>query len=457
MQKGVIPLELFRLLGTIAVENKEANDALKDTANKGEKAEGSLSKSFLKIGKSALKIGTAMGAAALAAGAALKNIADETREYRTEMGKLDAAYMSAGHSAETAKKTYSSLAAVLGDTGQAVEASTHLAKLVKDEKDLATWTDICTGVYATFGASLPIEGLTEAANETAKTGQLTGSLADSLNWAGVSETEFQASLDACTTEQERQALITSTLNGLYADASKKYKEVNADVLAANEASGRYQEGMAAIGAVVEPIISKLTYMAGTVLLHVANAMQKVITKGTALISKFKEIKDKGVQLFTDFKTGVVDAVNNIVDRVNAIISAVQRAISAMKELFSLEAAQERAAEAAETRNARENGGKVNVSKHAAGGILTKPTIFGYTPATNTYHLGGEAGAEAIAPIDVLQGYVRSAVADGMKSAGNDKATGLLEQMVELLQISANNNTRIEINGREFGRMVKEYA
>lgn len=99
----------------------------------------------------------------------------------------------------------------------------------------------------------------------------------------------------------------------------------------------------------------------------------------------------------------------------------------------------------------------NLEAHAAGGILTKPTIFGYTPSTNTYHLGGEAGAEAIAPIDVLQGYVRAAVADGMKATGTDRVTGLLEKMVELLQISAASDTKLEINGREFGRMVKEYA
>ena len=451
-------MELFRLLGTIAVENKDANDALKDTADIGEKSEKKLSGSFLKIGKSALKIGTAMGAAALAAGAALKNIADETREYRTEMGKLDAAYLSAGHSAEVAQQTYNKLAAVLGDAGQAVEASTHLAKLVDNEKDLATWTDICTGVYATFGASLPIEGLTEAANHTAKVGEVQGALADALEWSGQSVDSFNEELGKCNTEQERQALITSTLNGLFGEASQKYKEVNADVLAANEASGRYQEGMAAIGAVVEPVITKLTYMAGTVLLKVADAMQKVITKGAALIAKFKEIKDKGLQMFTQFKDGVVTTMTNIVStvtsKVNSIISAVQSAIAWVKELFSLEGAENRATEAAAARNAREN---ASVSKHAAGGILTKPTIFGYTPSTNTYHLGGEAGAEAIAPIDVLQGYVRTAVADGMKSAGNDKVTGLLEQMVELLQISATNNTTIEINGREFGRMVKEYA
>lgn len=425
MQKGVIPLELFRLLGTIAIENKEANDALKDTADKGDKAEGKLSKSFLKIGKSALKIGTAMGAAALAAGAALKNIADETREYRTEMGKLDAAYLSAGHSAEAAKQTYSSLAAVLGDTGQAVEASTHLAKLVKDEKDLATWTDICTGVYATFGASLPIEGLTEAANETAKTGALTGGLADALNWAGVSEDDFQASLDKCSTEQERQALITSTLNGLYADASKKYKEVNADVLAANEASGRYQEGMAAIGAVVEPIISKLTYMAGTVLLKVADAMQKVIGVAKQLISRFEAIKEK--------VTGAIDAVKDFIglDGKTANVTANTTVTTA-------------------------NGKEVNVSKHAAGGVLTKPTIFGYTPSTGTYHLGGEAGAEAIAPIDVLQGYVKAAVAEGSNTA---ETNGLLKQLIDLQKqtLKTMASTKIELDGREFGRMVKGYA
>ena len=103
--------------------------------------------------------------------------------------------------------------------------------LTKNEKDLSTWTNICQGVYATFGDSLPIEGLTEAANETAKTGSLTGVLADALNWAGVSEDTFQASLDACNTEAEREQLIRETLNGLYADAALKYEENNAKILA----------------------------------------------------------------------------------------------------------------------------------------------------------------------------------------------------------------------------------
>lgn len=49
----------------------------------------------------------------------------------------------------------------------------------------------------------------------------------------------------------------------------------------------------------------------------------------------------------------------------------------------------------------------NVKWNAEGGILDKPTIFGMTG--DTLLGGGEAGKEAIAPIDTLQTYIREAV------------------------------------------------
>ena len=41
--------------------------------------------------------------------------------------------------------------------------------------------------------------------------------------------------------------------------------------------------------------------------------------------------------------------------------------------------------------------------------MTKPAAFGVNPATGNIMAGGEAGAEAIAPIAVLQDYIRQAV------------------------------------------------
>lgn len=272
-------MELFKILGSIAIDNDQANQALDDTAQKAGDTSNEVESTFSKIGAGALTIAKGIVTAGAALGGAWIAAIEGSREYRTEMGKLDTAFITNGHSSEAAKQTYSDLNAVLGDTGQAVEAAQHLAKLTDNEKDLQTWTNICTGVYATFGASLPIEGLTEAANETAKTGILTGGLTDAINWAGISEEEFQAKLDACTNEQERQKLIMDTLNGTYSKASEQYKATNKDVMDAQRAQERLTDAFAELGRVGEPILTaiktKVADMVQAAVPHLENLIQKV--------------------------------------------------------------------------------------------------------------------------------------------------------------------------------------
>ena len=272
-------MELFKLLGTIIINNQEANEAIDETAEKasdtGKKTEGT----FSKIGTAAGGLVKAVATAGAALGGAWLAAVEGSREYRTEMGKLESAFVTAGHSSDVAKQTYTELNSILGDTGQAVEASQHLAVLAKNEKDLSTWTDICTGVYATFGESLPIEGLTEASNETAKTGILTGGLVDALNWAGISEEKFQEKLDACTNEQERQKLIMDTLDKTYKDASDQYKETNKDVIEAQKAQQRLTDAFAEVGRVSEPILTavkdRVAEMVEAAVPHLENFIQKV--------------------------------------------------------------------------------------------------------------------------------------------------------------------------------------
>lgn len=272
-------MELFRIIGTIIINNQQANEALADTASNASDASNETQDAFNRIGTVAGGLVKAFAVAGAAIGGAWLVAIEASREYRTEMGKLDTAFQTAGHSSEAAKKTYSELNAVLGDSRQAVEASQHLAKLTDNEKDLQTWTDICTGVYATFGESLPIEGLTEAANETAKTGELTGGLADALNWAGHSEDQFQEKLDACTTEQERQKLIMDTLNGTYKDASDQYKKTNKDVMDAQKAQEKLTDAFAELGRIGEPILTaikeKVADMVSGAIPHIENFVNKV--------------------------------------------------------------------------------------------------------------------------------------------------------------------------------------
>ena len=265
-----------------------------------------------KVGKAIGAGVAAMGAAIGAAATAFLGLAESTREARENMGKLEAGFTTAGHSAEDAKNTYTELYGILGDDGQATEAAAHLAQLTNNEQELATWTDIATGVYATFGDSLPIEGLTEAANETAKTGAITGSLADALNWAGVSEDEFQASLDKCTTEQERQALITETLNGLYSDAAEAYSEINGDIIEAQKATANLNSAMAALGAIAEPIVTKLKQLATELLQQITPFVELI---GTGLTGALEGAEGAAKR----FSEGLLGLVTFIVEQLGTML------------------------------------------------------------------------------------------------------------------------------------------
>ena len=249
---------------------------------------------------------TALVGAAGNAVAGMMELAESTRETRTNMAKLETAFETAGHSAEAASETYKTLYGILGDEGQATEAASHLAKLVDTEEELVEWTTIATGVYATFGDSLPIENLTEAANETAKTGEITGGLADALNWAGVSEEEFQKKLDKCSTEQERQALITETLTGLYGDAAEAFTTNNAAVIAAQEATSDYNTAMANLGGKFEPLNTAFTNLKTTLVESVTPAVGALAT-GTANLITSLITAEEETDLLTESQREAVTA------------------------------------------------------------------------------------------------------------------------------------------------------
>lgn len=259
--KVIISAETKKLKDGVSQAKKEITGFSEETKKKVKEA----SEEFKKYGDAVQKGLKVAAGAIVAAGTALLALGASTAEYRNQQAQLVTAFEAAGSSAEAAKSTYNDLYRVLGDTGQAQEAAAHLAKITNSEKDLKEWTTICQGVYATFGESLPIEGLTEAANETIKTGQVTGVLADALNWAGISEDEFNKKLEKCNTEAEREKLIRETLNGTYRDAAERYETNNQAILAQNEAQTKLNDAMAKLGEIVAPINTMLVELAAEVL------------------------------------------------------------------------------------------------------------------------------------------------------------------------------------------------
>lgn len=250
-------VSVFSLLGKLAIDGvDETKKALDDVAKGGEDTKKKLNVSFQDIGNKAGELGKKMALGL--AGVVTASIAgvEATREFRQDYGKLETTFKTTNQATGAAKETFTSLFGILGEDDTAIETANHLAMMTNNEKELSQWTDVLTGVYATFGDSLPLEGLAEAANETARVGQVTGPLADALNWAGVSEDAFNEKLLKCTSTQERERLIRETLNGLYGEASETYKQVNGDVIANNEAQANLNMQLADAMAKIEPLITK---------------------------------------------------------------------------------------------------------------------------------------------------------------------------------------------------------
>ena len=120
-----------------AQQTDKFGDEIDDAADKTDKASGKLEK----VGSVLKGLAVTAGAAVAAAGAALAgltksflDLAESTREYREDQAKLDAAFTTAGFTAEQAGEAYTGFYAILGEEDRSVEAVNHLAKLCSTEE-----------------------------------------------------------------------------------------------------------------------------------------------------------------------------------------------------------------------------------------------------------------------------------------------------------------------------------
>lgn len=238
----------------------------------------------------------------------LKELPEATREFRQDIATLETSFDKAGFSSEEATQTWKDLYTIFGEDDRAVEAANLISKMADSQQDLNDWIKITQGVWGSYQDSLPVEGLAEAAMESAKTGKVTGVLADALNWgakegeaygvqqkvnikftklsakelskltdkqkkeyearkkqyeetekynktvreATTAEDKFNLALEKLSTEEEREAFIKETLISLYGEAADKYEEASGAQLDAKEAAAELALAEAELAEKVEP-------------------------------------------------------------------------------------------------------------------------------------------------------------------------------------------------------------
>lgn len=224
-----------------------------------------------------------------AVGDAIMSVVEDTAEYRKIMGTLEISSERAGYSAQQTADIYRTLQGVLGDTQTAATTTANLQAIGLAQEDLVTVTNAAIGAWATYGDSIPIDGLSESINETIQAGKVTGTFADVLNWAGTSEDDFNAKLEAANGTTERANIVLQELKSQGLDqAGKAWQDANEDVVALNEATERWDSAMAQLGETLTPAAAAIKNFGADAILWLADAIETVVDKWRNFVEEMKD-------------------------------------------------------------------------------------------------------------------------------------------------------------------------
>lgn len=197
--------------------------------------------------------------------------------------------------------------------------------------------------------------------------------------------------------------------------------------------GKVSGGIASlisIGAKIAPMISGAgTAFSGFSAVLAANPVGTVILAVTALIAIFVTLYNK-CEWFRD-------GVNKIF---NGVKTFLKGAVTEMKGFFNFEWKLPKI----KLPHFKASGEfswsplkfpSISVDWYANGGILNHPTIFGNNG--ESFMGGGEAGKEAVLPIDLLKSYIREE-----NQANNEMLVALFADAIQTLRLTAENNIYI---------------
>lgn len=333
-------MKLFELLGSIVVNNREANEGIDDTTKKAEDSSSKIGKAFSTMGKGIIGGAKIAGKAILGIGAAAATgvtaflaTAESTREYREELSKLTNMAKQVGTSSDYIKDKWMSMSAVLGDEGAVTEGLNNImAAGFTTQESIDGITEVLEGAALKWKDTLKFEGLADGLQETLATGAAAGSFAEMLERSGIVLDDFNAGLATCSTEAEKQDYIMKTLSetGL-ADVSKAYRDANGDIISAAEAQSKLTDKIAEIGAIAEPIMTTLKLVAVDLLdtimpfvTLIGEGLQGALNGTAGAAEKLGEGLSSGIAAVLDM---VVGALPTIITTISTMAPTLIQAVS----------------------------------------------------------------------------------------------------------------------------------
>lgn len=306
----------------------EAFDEMGDAAQKSEKDMKSLSVGGVALGTVLGNVATKLLELAGNAATFLTDAVEETKEFRSDLSKLEQNAKAAGTGIDDVTDDLEYFVAITDETDSSVEALSNLLKAGFTGETLTDAVNNLSGAVVAFPDTLKIESLADSLQETLATGEATGQYGELLERLGVNLEDFNKGLQKCTTSAEKQQYAVDILakNGM-ADLNAQYKEANTDLIAYSTAQTRYTETLSKVGAAMQPVMTAFTDIKTLLLEGMIPALE---TTGQALseklaspkvqdsIKKFGEFLGDAAKAFADFAMFVIENGEVIIKVIGSI-------------------------------------------------------------------------------------------------------------------------------------------
>lgn len=261
-----------------------------DTAMIGKAADG-----FKKYTQT-IGVGLAAVTTALAA-----NV-EASREWNSDMTKLKTNAETSGNNFDFMKSKMQDLVAITGESDSSIEALSNLMAVGFSDEQMTPAINALSGAVEKFPDTLKIESLSDSLQETLATGAATGQFSELIGRMGDSVDDFNAGLQSCTSEAERQQYALDWLaNSGLSEINDEYQSANKSTLDYERASFELQDALASLGTAFTPVMAGAKGMAADFLTKSLPAVQK-------LSGGFTKLFDGVFSLLDAYDSGGLDGL-----------------------------------------------------------------------------------------------------------------------------------------------------
>lgn len=251
-----------------------------DTAMIGKAADG-----FKKYTQT-IGVGLAAVTTALAA-----NV-ETSREWNSDMTKLKTNAETSGNNFDFIKSKMQDLVAITGESDSSIEALSNLMAVGFSDEQMTPAINALSGAVERFPDTLKIESLSDSLQETLATGAATGQFSELIGRMGDSVDDFNAGLQNCTSEAERQQYALDWLaNSGLSEINDEYQSANKSTLDYERASFELQDALASLGTAFTPVMAGAKGMAADFLTKSLPAVQKLSGGFTKLFDGVSSLLD----------------------------------------------------------------------------------------------------------------------------------------------------------------------